>query len=147
MRPIKPHRSGKGLGLFKNIAVIFVMTAAAAGLLIYGFASKAGKTSAGRMRVLVNGEVFTEREIRDGERITVSQPDGCENVIVMTEDGFYMLSANCHNQDCVRQGEVTEKNYMYRTLGTSIICIPNRVEVQLVLTDQSETPPIEYPDV
>ena len=135
-----------GISLIKNIAVIAAMIVCASGLLVYGVASKIGKTSSGRIRVLVNGAVYTETEIRNGQKIVVSQPDGRENVIMMTENGFYMLSANCHNHDCVKQGEVTETNYMHRTLGTSVICIPNRVEVQLILSEETVKQEIELPD-
>ncbi len=136
-----------GIKRIKNVIVILVMLISASALLVYGIASKAGRTSTGRVRVLVNGEVFSEQAIRPGQKITVSQPDGSENVIMMTENGFYMLSANCQNQDCVHQGEVKEDNYMFRALGTSIICIPNRVEVRLILSDEAVEPDIEIPDV
>ncbi len=135
-----------GIGLVKNIAVMAAMIICAFGLLVYGVASKAGRTSSGRIRVLVDGKIYTETEIRNGQKIVVDQPDGCENVILMTQNGFKMLSANCHNHDCIRQGEVTETNYMFRALGTSIICIPNRVEVQLILSEDTEKPDSDYPD-
>ncbi len=134
-------------GRFKNTAAILLMVLSAAVLLVSGVTSKAGKTSAGRIRILVDGKVYTEQLLRAGERIVVSQPDGCENVIMMTADGFYMLSASCRNQECVHQGKVTESNYMLRVLGTSIICIPNRVEVQLVLSDDSAKQSMDIPDV
>ena len=132
--------------MIKNIAVLAAMIICASGLLVYGVASRIGKSSSGRMRILVNGEIYMETEIRNGQQIVVAQPDGCENVILMTENGFRMLSANCHNHDCIRQGEVTETNYMYRALGTSIICIPNRVEVQLILSEDTVKPDFDYPD-
>lgn len=131
----------------KNSAVIFIMTLSAVALLAVGASSRAGKTSAGRVRVLVDGKTYSEQPLKAGESIRISQPDGCENVIMMTGNGFYMQSASCRNQDCVHQGAVTEANYMLRVLGTSIICIPNRVEVQLILSDDSGKPVMDIPDV
>ena len=130
----------------KNGVLILVMVLCSAAALLYGASSMFGKKSAGRVRVLVNGETYAEQDIREGEILVVSQPDGCENVIRMTENGFYMQSANCSNQDCVHQGEVNAENYLLRTLGTSVICIPNRVEVRLVLADDGAEPEIEIPD-
>ena len=131
----------------KNGAVILIMAISAVVFLVTGAVSRAGKTSAGRVRVLVDGKTYTEQPLRDGGLIRVSQPDGCENVIMMTGNGFCMQSASCRNQDCVHQGTVTEDNYMFRVLGTSIICIPNRVEVQLILSGDSEKPVMDIPDV
>ncbi len=147
MKPGKdrPDRR-KTVRRIKNGAVILVMVLGAAALMISGITSKAGRTASGRVRVLVDGEVYTEQDIRSGNTITVAR-DGCENVIMMTDNGFYMLSATCSNQDCVHQGRVTEDNYMFRALGTSIICIPNRVEVQLVLSEDSVKPDFDVPDV
>ena len=130
----------------KNGALILVMILCSAAALLYGASSMFGKKSAGRVLVLVNGEPYAEQDIRAGETIIVSQPDGCENVVRMTENGFYMQSANCKNQDCVHQGEVNGDNYLLRTLGTSVICIPNRVEIRLVLADDAAEPEIEIPD-
>lgn len=131
----------------KNIAVILIMIISAAVFLAAGAVSRTGKTSAGRVRVLVDGKTYSEQPLRAGESIRISQPDGNENVIMMTVNGFYMQFATCRNQDCIHQGMVTEDNYMFRVLGTSIICIPNRVEVQLILSDDPEKPVMDVPDV
>lgn len=136
-----------GTARIKNGAVILIMTISAVVFLVAGAVSRAGKTSAGRVRVLVDGKTYSEQPLRAGGQIRVSQPDGCENVIMMTDNGFCMQSSSCRNQDCVHQGTVTEDNYMFRVLGTSIICIPNRVEVQLILSDDSEKPVMDVPDV
>ncbi len=133
--------------LLKNGAVILIMTLSAVVLIAAGAVSRAGKTSTGRVRVLLDGKLYSEQPLREGEIIRVTQPDGSENVIMMTGSGFYMQSATCHNQDCVHQGTVTEDNYMFRVLGTSIICIPNRVEVQLILSNDSDKPVMDIPDV
>lgn len=131
----------------KNIAAVFIMILSAAAFLIAGAVSRTGKTSAGRVRILVDGKIYSEQPLRAGEHIKVSRPDGCENVVMMTDNGFYMQSASCRNQECVHQGTVTEDNYMFRVLGTSIICIPNRVEVQLILSDDPDKPVMDIPDV
>ena len=135
-----------GVRWVKNGAAVLIMLLAAAAALYFGAVSRVGKTSSGRVRVLVDGQVYTERNIVGGEQILVTQPNGSRNVILMTENGFYMLSANCHNQDCVHQGPVTEDNYMLRSLGASVICIPNRVEVQLILSEDSAPPAYDVPD-
>ena len=102
-----------------------------------------GKSAAGRLQVFVDGRLYTESPLEAGKTITIQQDNGSENVIRMTKDGFYMESANWHNQDCIHQGPVTQDNWKTRVLGTHVICLPNRVDVVLVTEEYDP----ELPDV
>lgn len=64
--------------------------------------------------------------------------DGREivNVIHVTPFGVYMESANCENQDCVLQGEVTLSNKGTRPLENMIICLPHQVVLELYSTEE-----------
>ena len=93
--------------------------------------------------VYVDGKLYAASPLKQGKDLTVEQEDGSVNVIRMTENGFYMKSSTCKNQDCVHQGEVTRDNWSQRLLGAHVICLPNRVDV--VLTVESTDPDI--PDV
>ena len=81
--------------------------------------------------VYVDGKLYATSPLRAGQDLTVEQEDGSVNVIRMTENGFYMQSSTCKNQDCVHQGDVTRDNWSQRLLGTHVICLPNRVDVVL----------------
>lgn len=63
--------------------------------------------------------------------ITIAQGDGVENVVEITPHGVRMLSATCHNQDCVHQGTVTLESMDLRVLGNMIICLPHKVSLAL----------------
>lgn len=91
----------------------------------------------------MNGALYTAAPLRAGEALTVEQENGSVNVIRMTEDGFYMESSTCKNQDCIYQGAVTRDNWSQRLLGTHVICLPNRVDVTL-LADSADP---DLPDV
>ena len=93
--------------------------------------------------VYVDGKLYAASPLKPGKDLTVEQEDGSVNVIRMTENGFYMQSSTCKNQDCVHQGEVTRDNWSQRLLGAHVICLPNRVDV--VLTVENTDPDI--PDV
>lgn len=93
--------------------------------------------------VYVDGKLYAASPLRAGQDLTVEQEDGSVNVIRMTENGFYMQSSTCKNQDCVHQGDVTRDNWSQRLLGTHVICLPNRVDVVLMV--ESADP--ELPDV
>ncbi len=53
------------------------------------------------------------------------------NIVHVTETSVNMHEANCDNQDCVEQGEVTLENKETRVLSNMIICLPNQVSLQL----------------
>lgn len=70
---------------------------------------------------------------------TISQTQGeekQENVIHLTQDGVYMESSTCENQDCVHQGAVTLENKDTRLLANMIICLPHQVSIELYTPDE-----------
>lgn len=60
----------------------------------------------------------------------------CINIVHVTPTSIDMHEANCENQDCVEQGEVTLENKDTRILGNMIICLPNQVTLQLYSRDE-----------
>ena len=60
----------------------------------------------------------------------------CINIVHVTPTSIDMHEANCDNQDCVEQGEVTLENKDTRILGNRIICLPNQVTLQLYSRDE-----------
>ena len=100
-------------------------------------------TPPNEVAVYVNGQLYALSPLIAGETLTVTQENGKENVIRMTENGFYMESSTCEGHDCVQQGAVTHENWYTRILGNEIICLPNRVQV-LLLVDKTQA---DAPDV
>lgn len=137
----KAKKPGKGLWLVLGIALL------AAAVLAVGFCVNRGKTALKSLTVYVDGQKYLSSPLIPGERITVKQEDGRENVIRMTENGFYMESATCPNRDCVAQGEVNGENWRHRKLLEQVICLPNRVVVSLDLSDGGDGPPKDQPDI
>ena len=129
----------------KNILLIAGLFLVSLAVLIIGFVSLRGTAASGTVRIYIDGKIAREDAIVPGRLIEIRQENGSVNVIRMTKDGFCMHSSTCPNQLCVQQGEVTKANYATRTLGNRVICIPNRVTVELVL-DQTETVNPDIPD-
>jgi len=70
------------------------------------------------------------------ERIVrIEQDNGAVNEICVFEEGVYMHSSTCFNQDCVEQGVVDLTNYESRILSNYIICLPNQVAVELMVKE------------
>ena len=106
-------------------------------------AEQAQEPPAQEIAVYVNGALHTASPLIPGQDLVIAQEDGSQNVIRMTESGFFMQSSTCKNQDCIHQGSVTRENWSQRLLGTHIICLPNRVDVTLLVTSADP----DIPDV
>ncbi len=131
----------------RDLLLVLIVVAAAALLLVGTMLLGSGKTATGQMNVYVNGKIYRTVDIIAGRDFEVRQEDGSVNVIRMTENGFYMLSSTCHNQLCIEQGEANADNWNLRSLGTHVICLPNRVDVELVLSGDKTVLDPEAPDV
>ena len=95
--------------------------------------------------IIVNGRISGIYAVGEEGDVTVDQGNGKVNVIHVTDKGFYMASSTCDNQLCVQQGEVTIDNYQQRILGASVLCLPNNVDLELVVP--SHTPDPNTPDI
>lgn len=131
----------------RDVFLILAVVLIAAALLLVMSMSNRGKEAAGRMKVYVDGKLYDTVTIVNGRDYEVKQKDGSVNVIRMTENGFYMLSSTCHNQLCIEQGEANADNWNKRSLGTHVICLPNRVDVELELTADKVVLDPDAPDV
>lgn len=74
----------------------------------------------------------------DGDYTVTQKAIGAENKIHVTAESIQMSSANCDNQDCVEQGEVSLSNREERLLGNMIICLPNNVTLELLTPAEAE---------
>ena len=84
-----------------------------------------------RVYVTLDGAPLIDLPFDEAHRVSVVQPDGIRNDVVLTGESVYMESATCENQDCVKMGEVTRDNLELRVMGGFIICLPQRVSVEV----------------
>ena len=84
-----------------------------------------------RVYITLDGKALIDLPFGQAHTIRVVQADGSENTIELTGELVHMLSATCKNQDCVNMGEVTRDNYELRALGGFIICLPQKVSVEV----------------
>ena len=84
-----------------------------------------------RVRIYIGDELYEEVSLNEDQMVAVGQ-QGCKNVIRIENGGVFMQESTCRNQDCIGQGTVTPENAGSRALGGWIICLPNRVSVELV---------------
>ena len=84
--------------------------------------------------ISVDGKEYARVPLSKPQTVTVEQKNGSVNVVEVSDHGAVMLSSTCDNQLCVEMGEVTVDNWEYRPNQQFIICLPNRVGVELAVT-------------
>lgn len=85
--------------------------------------------------ITIDGKEYKRVPLSQPQTVTVEQENGCVNVVEVSDHGAVMLSSTCDNQLCVNMGEVTVSNWQYRPNQQFIICLPNRVSIELAVTE------------
>lgn len=86
----------------------------------------------GRVDVYLDSALYESVPLGEDRTVVCEQADGVRNVIEVQNGRVFMRESTCAGQDCVKQGEVNCENCELRPLGGWIICLPNRVSVELV---------------
>ena len=108
--------------------------ALAAALILFG-RPRATPADADMVIIRVDDREYLRVPLSEPQTVTIEQTDGSVNVVEITARGAVMKSSTCHNQLCVHMGEVTLDNWEFRPNGAFIICLPNRVSVELAVKE------------
>ena len=120
----------------KNRLVIIIIAAAVLALLAVSVLARPMTAVEEDMVIItIDGKEYTRVPLSRPQRVTVKQDNGCINVIEVSDHGAVMASSTCDNQLCVQMGEVTVDNWEFRPNQQFIICLPNRVSVELAVTE------------
>ncbi len=95
------------------------------------------------LRISIAGQTQELIPLTEEREIRIEQDNGDYNVVHIFAGGFEVTEANCYNQDCIHQGEVTVDNIEGRALANEIICLPHKLVLSLVTGDETvlETDP------
>jgi len=95
------------------------------------------------LKVSIAGETQELIPLSQERDIRIEQENGDYNIVHVQPNGFAVIEANCYNQDCIHQGEVTLDNIGQRALGNEVICLPHKLVLSMVTKDESlpETSP------
>ncbi len=119
----------------KNILVIGGILLIAAALLVLTLVNRPMTAVEEDMVIIsVDGKEYARVPLSKPQTVTVEQKDGSVNVVEVSDHGAVMHSSTCDNQLCVQMGEVTVDNWEFRPNQQFIICLPNRVSVELAVT-------------
>ena len=114
--------------------LLSAVIAVAAALIFFG---RPGATPVTEDTVIirVDDREYLRVPLSQPQTVTIEQADGRVNVVEVSDHGAVMRSSTCHNQLCVHMGEVTVDNWEFRPNGAFIICLPNRVSVELAVKE------------
>ncbi|MEG1108514.1 MAG: NusG domain II-containing protein [Oscillospiraceae bacterium] len=85
-----------------------------------------------RVIIYVDDKVYKTIPLGKDEIVKIQQENGGFNEIHISAEGeVFMASANCKNQDCVKQGHMNPKNLEERAMLNWIVCLPNRISIEL----------------
>lgn len=121
----------------KDWLIIGIVLAVSLSLFLLRPASLGTSSGTAYLRITVPGKSFPLTPLTGSSEIEITQEDGSHNVVEVFEGGFRMKESDCHNQDCVHQGDVTLSNIAERPLANQIICLPHKVVLELVAQDGS----------
>ena len=121
----------------KNMLVIVVVAVVALALLAAVTLLRPQMTAVEEDTVIitVDGKEYARVPLSKPQIVTVKQKNGSVNVVEVSSRGAVMVSSTCGNQLCVQMGEVTVDNWQFRPNQQFIICLPNRVSVELAVTE------------
>lgn len=132
----------------RDMIVIFAVLLVAAVLFGANAALRGRETLSGQVDIRVNGALYATVPLGETREFRIDQPNGCVNIVQVGPSGVHMTASSCKNQLCLMQGEVTLENWTRRSLGRAIICLPNRVVVELATGEGgSPAPGADVPDV
>lgn len=117
--------------------VAFVLTAALFFYVLFTFIVFAGYAENAEVRV--DGEIYAVyrlKDIKNSKTVKIETGFGT-NVLEIMPDGVRMLDASCNDKNDVKMGKITRVNQM-------LICIPNRLTVQLTGDSEMNVDKVTY---
>lgn len=116
--------------MFKKNDVLIILLALAIAGGFFAFNALSSHGDVKTVQISVNGQVYKTIQMSEPGQVKIDIK-GKINIIQIDEHGARMIEANCPDHLCVNQGEITKKNQ-------TIVCLPNKVVVELLEESDSE---------
>jgi len=114
------RKKAEKAGIKQGDVIVVVLLLALSAVLMC--ASIFGVKDGSRVRICVDGQEIAVLSLAKDTQYTV--PGGLGNVVEITGGQVRMISADCPDKSCVRQGHVSRA-------GECIVCLPARVTVTI----------------
>ena len=122
----------------RDFIILAIVLVASLTLYLLRPRSVGDETAAVYMRVTIAGHVQELVPLTEERDIRFEQENGDYNIVRISPGGFRVIEANCYNQDCIHQGEVTADTIGSRALANEVICLPHKVILSLVSQEEAD---------
>lgn len=110
------------LKIIKKADIILLILLVSIGLVASYFAAVGG-TKGAKAVITVDGQLYGTYSLSKNQTIVIER-NNHRNKITIKNGKVQMASSSCKNQVCVHEGAISKTNQ-------SIVCLPNRVMVQI----------------
>lgn len=104
-------------------------------ILVFGIGiswwSLSTNTGGDKAIVTVDGQLYGTYSLLQDQTIEVVQENGHTNYITIKDGKVSMTFSNCQNQVCVNSGAISQTK-------DSIVCLPNKVMIEIKGSDKNE---------
>lgn len=116
--------------LFKRNDIVLIITIVliAGGFFVFNIISQ---EDGGTVIVKVDGNIHKEFQLSEETVYTIDFEDGRYNTLIIKDGYAKVVEASCPDQICVNHQKIQKT-------GETIICLPNRVVIEIESTDTSE---------
>ena len=112
--------------MIKKADIILLIVILAVGIPLAVLSLSSG-TGGDKVKISLNGKVYGTYPLHEDRVIEVSE-DGHTNHITIKDGQVSMSYSTCRNQVCVNTGAISETK-------DAIVCLPNRVVVEIISSD------------
>lgn len=86
--------------------------------------------------IYVNDALYEVAPLNKDTVISIDQGDGKVNYVEIKDGSVFMSHSTCTDKVCIAQGAMSPDSYEYRPMLNWIICLPNRVTVELRIDEE-----------
>ncbi len=117
-----------------DIIIILLIIAAGAVMALVLFMSKKSGTY---VQVRVDSEVVREFDLNTDTEYMIQGANGGQNLLIIKDGEAFVSEASCPDELCIKMGRISN-------VGESVICLPNRVVVEIISDDGKKTPAVDF---
>ncbi len=117
----------------KKRDIIIIALVLAIGLGGMAVVQMMGSKAAGTARIYVGDTLLDEVSLDKDQIIEIDQGSGVVNHVEVKDGAIFMADSTCPDKQCVYQGAMSADTYEQRALFNWIVCLPNRIVVELQL--------------
>ena len=108
--------------MFRKADIILIAVLIIAGF-VMSFCLAAGRSDGTSVTVTMDGKLYGIYDLAEDQTVKIEE-NGNINTFEIKDGTVHMVRADCHGQDCVRQGSIS------RT-GQTIVCLPHKLVIEI----------------